>query len=176
MMPSSSLPVAESSACSVMDTTRIPFRRSMDLKTTACSRLRVKRLNFQTNISLKGASGLAASSSILRNCGPIGYSSALGLVDILAGDVVAVLLCVVPERPQLGGHGQVYVLPFAGHPGVKGRRYGVLVSHSLILLFRAPLCPGDSLNRTAGIFHGSPNNFDNLVQKCLRGRVHDGAD
>ena len=58
-----------SSACSVMETTRTPRRLSMDLKATACSRLRVKRENFQTRISLKGASGLLASSSILRNSG-----------------------------------------------------------------------------------------------------------
>ena len=68
-MASMSLPVGVSSACSVMETTRMPFLRSMDLKATACSRLRVKRENFQTNISRKGASGLLASSSILRNCG-----------------------------------------------------------------------------------------------------------
>ena len=55
------------SACSVMETTRMPRLRNMDLKATACSRFRVKRLNFQTRISLKGASGLAASSSIFRN-------------------------------------------------------------------------------------------------------------
>ena len=68
-MASISLPVGVSSACSVMETTLMPLRRNMDLKATACSRLRVKRLNFQTKISLKGASGLAASSSILLNCG-----------------------------------------------------------------------------------------------------------
>ena len=51
MMASMSLPVGESSACSVMDTTRTPLRRSMALKATACSRLRVKRENFQTRIS-----------------------------------------------------------------------------------------------------------------------------
>ena len=69
MMASISLPVGVSSACSVMETTRTPFLRSMDLKATACSRLRVKRENFQTKISWKGASGLDASSSILRNWG-----------------------------------------------------------------------------------------------------------
>ena len=68
-MASIGLPVGESSACSVMDTTRMPLRRSMDLKATACSRLRVNLLNFQTRISLNGASGLEASSSILRNWG-----------------------------------------------------------------------------------------------------------
>jgi len=69
MMASMSLPVGVSSACSVMETTRMPLRRSMDLKATACSRFLVKRLNFQTRISLKGASGLAASSSIFLNWG-----------------------------------------------------------------------------------------------------------
>ena len=69
MMASISLPVGESSACSVMDTTRTPLRRSMDLKATACSRLRVNRLNFQTRISRKGAWDLLASSIILRNSG-----------------------------------------------------------------------------------------------------------
>ncbi|MCY4114606.1 MAG: hypothetical protein OXG33_11845 [Chloroflexi bacterium] len=64
-----SLPVGESSACSVMETTRTPLRRSIDLKATACSRLRVKRENFQTRISWNGASGWLAASSIRRNCG-----------------------------------------------------------------------------------------------------------
>ncbi len=58
-----------SSACSVMETTRTPLRLSMDLKATACSRLRVNRENFQTRISLKGASGLVASFSIFWNSG-----------------------------------------------------------------------------------------------------------
>ena len=58
-----------SSACSVMVTTRTPLRLSMDLKATAFSRLRVNRENFQTRISLKGASGLLASPSILWNWG-----------------------------------------------------------------------------------------------------------
>ena len=58
MMASISLPVGESSACSVMDTTLMPLRRSMDLKATACSRLRVKRLNFHTRITWKGAVAL----------------------------------------------------------------------------------------------------------------------
>ena len=58
-----------SSACSVMETTRMPRLRSMDLKATACSHFLVKRENFQTKISLKGASCLLASSSILLNWG-----------------------------------------------------------------------------------------------------------
>ena len=51
MTASMSLPVGESSACSVMETTRTPLRRSMDLKATACSRLRVNLENFQTRLS-----------------------------------------------------------------------------------------------------------------------------
>ena len=50
MMASISLPVGVSSACSVMETTLTPLRLSMDLKATACSRLRVKRENFQTRM------------------------------------------------------------------------------------------------------------------------------
>ena len=69
MIPSSSLPVALSSACSVMDTTRMPLRRSMDLKATACSRFLVKRLNFHTRITSKGALGLPPSSIISLNRG-----------------------------------------------------------------------------------------------------------
>ena len=53
MMASNNLPEAVSSACSVMETTRMPLRLSMDLKATACSRFRVKRLNFQTRVSWK---------------------------------------------------------------------------------------------------------------------------
>ena len=84
MMPSSSLPVGLSSACSVMETTRRPFRLSMDLSTTACSRLRVNLLNFQTKISSKGASALLASSIIFWNSGrfstrPLSASSTYSL-------------------------------------------------------------------------------------------------
>ena len=58
-----------SSACSVMETTRRPLRLSKDFRMTACSRLRVNLENFQTNISLKGASVLLASSIILWKSG-----------------------------------------------------------------------------------------------------------
>ena len=50
-------------------TTRMPFLRSMDLKATACSRLRVKRENFQTRMTWKGAFWRPPSSIILRNWG-----------------------------------------------------------------------------------------------------------
>ena len=69
MMASISLPVGESSACSVMDTTLMPLRRSMDLKTTACSRLRVNLENFHTRMTSKRALGLLPSSIISLNWG-----------------------------------------------------------------------------------------------------------
>ena len=42
---------------------------SMDLRATACSRLRVKRENFHTKMTSKGALGLPPSSIISRNWG-----------------------------------------------------------------------------------------------------------
>ena len=58
--------------------------------------------------------------------GPVVDSSALGLVHELADDHAAVLPGVVPERPQLCGHGQVDVLPVTGHPGVERHWCGVV--------------------------------------------------
>ena len=84
MMASMSLPVGESSACSVMETTRMPFLLSMDLKATACSRLRVNRLNFQTRMTSKGVWGFDPSSIISLNWGlsatrPLSASSTYSL-------------------------------------------------------------------------------------------------
>ena len=56
----------------------------------------------------------------------VGDAAAFGLVDVLADHQVAVLLCVVPQRPKLGGDGEVHVLAVAGDPGVEGRRYQVV--------------------------------------------------
>ena len=64
--------------------------------------------------------GLAALVDHLPELGPVGDAAAFGLVHVLAGDGVVVGLGVVFERPQLGGHGQIHVLPFAGDPGVQG--------------------------------------------------------
>ncbi len=58
----------------------------------------------------------------LAELGAVGAASALGLVHVLAGDDVAVPVGVVPQRPKLGGHGEVHVLAVAGDPGVEGRR------------------------------------------------------
>ena len=65
---------------------------------------------------------LAALVDHLPELGPVGDSAALGLVHVLAGHGVAVGLGVVPERPKLGGHGEVHVLAVAGDPGIERRR------------------------------------------------------
>ena len=122
MMASMSFPVGESAACSVMDTTLMPLRLSMDLKAMACSRLRVNLENFPDEDYLEWSVGLAALVDHLPELGPVGDAAALGFVHVLAGDGAAVGLGVVLERPQLGGHEQVHVLPVTGHPGVEGRR------------------------------------------------------
>ncbi len=70
----------------------------------------------------EGGVGLAALLDHLAELRAVRDAAALGLVHVLAGHGVAVGLGVVPERPQLGGHGQVHVLPVAGYPGVEGRR------------------------------------------------------
>ena len=129
-----------SSACSVMETTRIPFRLSMDLKAMACSRLRVNLENFQTRITWKGALGWDPSSIILRNWGlsamrPLSASSTYSRAT---GEVA--LLGVVTQRSHLGCYRQVHVLSDTGDPSVEGRWCGcwqaflhVLVSHCLSL-------------------------------------------
>ena len=71
---------------------------------------------------LEGGGGPAALLDHPAELGPVGDAAALGLVHVLAGDGIAVGLGVVPERPKLGGHGQVHVLAVAGDPGVEGRR------------------------------------------------------
>ena len=58
--------------------------------------------------------------------GPVGDAAALGLVDVLAGHDIPVLLGVVPQRPKLGGDGEVHVLAVAGNPGVQGSRGQVI--------------------------------------------------
>ncbi len=66
----------------------------------------------------EGSVGPSGLVDHLAELGAVGDAPALGLVHVLASDGVAVLLGIVPERPQLGGHGQVHVLAVAGHPGV----------------------------------------------------------
>ena len=100
----------------------MPLRPSMDLKATACSRFLVNLLNFQTRMTWKGAVALLPSSIIRRNWGRSAILPLSGLVHVLAGHGVAVVLCVVAERPKLGGNGKIHVLAVAGDPGVQGRR------------------------------------------------------
>ena len=57
--------------------------------------------------------------------GPVVDAPALGLVDVLAHDHVAVPVSVVSQRPKLGGHREVHVLTVAGHPGVEGHWRGL---------------------------------------------------
>jgi len=52
----------------------------------------------------------------------VGHTAALGLVQVLAGDDVAVLRGIRAERPQLGGDGQVHVLAVAGAPRIEGHQ------------------------------------------------------
>ena len=79
--------------------------------------------------------GLGGCVDHLAELRAVGDAPALGLIHVLAEDDVAVLLCVVPERPQLGGDGQVHVLAVTGDSGVEGhgRVVGVLV-HGCVLL------------------------------------------
>ena len=62
---------------------------------------------------VKGGLGLAALLDHLPELGPVGHAAALGFVDVLAGHGIAIGLRVLLERPKLGGHGQVHVLPVA---------------------------------------------------------------
>ncbi|MXX49316.1 MAG: hypothetical protein F4Z38_13615 [Chloroflexi bacterium] len=55
----------------------------------------------------------------LRELGPVGDAARLGLIDVLAGDHVAVALGVVAQGAQLGGDGEVDVLPVRGDAGVE---------------------------------------------------------
>ena len=56
---------------------------------------------------LEGGIGPAGLVQHPAELGPICYAAALGLVHILPRHDIAVLLGVVPERPELGGHGKV---------------------------------------------------------------------
>ena len=77
-----------SSACSVMDTTLTPLRRSMDLKATACSRLRVNRDNFQTKNLPERSVGLGSSVDHLAEFWAVGNAAALGPRPHIRGPLV----------------------------------------------------------------------------------------
>ena len=68
----------------------------------------------------EGGVGAAGGIQHLAELGAVGDAAALGLVHVLAGDGIAVLLCVVAQRPELCCDGQVDVLAVAGDAGVEG--------------------------------------------------------
>ena len=77
---------------------------------------------FPDENHVEGGLGLATLLDHLPELRSVCDEAALGLVHVLSGDGVAVGPGVVLERSELGGHGQVHVLPVAGYPGVERRR------------------------------------------------------
>ena len=83
----------------------------------------------------KGSSVGAGFVQHLAELWAVGDAAALRLVDVLAGDEVAVLLGVVAQRPELGGDREVDILAVAGDAGVEGGGRGVrAVGHGSVLL------------------------------------------
>ena len=88
---------------------------------------------------LEGRLGTATGVQHLAELRPVSDAPTLGLVNVLAGDDIAMLGGVVPQRPQLGSDGKVYVLAVTGHAGIQRRWDRVrLVTHRGHLLFRLP--------------------------------------
>ena len=73
---------------------------------------------------LKGGVGAAGRVQHAAELGAVGLTTALGLVDVLAHDRVAVLFGVVPQSSQLGRDGEVYILAVAGDTCVEGGGLG----------------------------------------------------
>ncbi|MDE2933852.1 MAG: hypothetical protein OXS47_08285 [Chloroflexota bacterium] len=83
----------------------------------------------------EGSVGTLGGIEHLAELRPIGDASALCLVNVLADDGVAVLLSVVPQRPQLSGDRQVDILAVAGDARVEGGRGQIgYVLHGLLPL------------------------------------------
>ena len=75
----------------------------------------------------------------LPTLGPVRGAAALGFVHVLASGGVALGPGIVLQRPRLGGHGQVHILPVAGAPSVEGSRPVVMLvrrAHSLLVSSR----------------------------------------
>ena len=58
----------------------------------------------------EGRVGLSGLVQHLAELGPVGDAARLGLVDVLAGDHVAVALGELAQGAQLGGDGEVDIL------------------------------------------------------------------
>ena len=126
--------MAVSSACSVMETTRMPLSRSRDLYMTACSRSAGEPGELPDQNLPEWDRGRFGLVDHPFEVGPVGDTSAFGLVHELADDNAVVLPGVVPERAELRGDGQVHVLPVAGDPCVEGHgRGGVVLLHQLLI-------------------------------------------
>ena len=85
-----------------METTRTPRRRRHGLEGDGVLALAGEAGELPDEDLLEGGLRLAGLVQHLLELGPIGDAPALGLVHVLAGNQVAVLLGVVPERPELG--------------------------------------------------------------------------
>ena len=104
------LGVGAQTACSVMDTSLTPSRRRMDLKAAAVLALDGEAGELPDQHLPERGVRLESLVDHLAELGPVGDAPTLGLVHVLADDAVAVLLGVVPERPQLGGSAVLVVL------------------------------------------------------------------
>ena len=96
----------------------MPLRRRMDLKATACPRLRERLESVQTRMTSRKDCGPVALLDHSAELWPVSDTAAVGLVHLLAGHKVVVALGVVPHSLELGGHGKVHVLGVAGDPDV----------------------------------------------------------
>ena len=74
---------------------------------------------------LERSVGAARVVEHLPELRPVRDAAALGLVDVFAHDDVAVLLGVLAQGAQLGGHGEVDVLAVAGDASIQRDGHGV---------------------------------------------------
>ena len=93
-----------SSACSVMETTRTPLTPQHGFEGDGVLALASEAAELPDKDFLEGGLGLGSLVDHPAELRAVGDAAALGLVDELAGDQVAVLLGVVPERSELRGH------------------------------------------------------------------------
>ena len=71
---------------------------------------------------LEGRVGLARLIKHHAELGPVCDPPAFSLVDVLAHDDVPVSFRVVPERPELGGYREIYILAVAGDASIESSR------------------------------------------------------